>query len=132
VPWMHPEVTKDVIAAIQLRYQLMSYLLSLFERASSHHEPIIRPTFYDFPQDEECFKDSDDFMLGSDYLVAPVVEQGQTARRVYLPKLPAGQTWIDFASGDIFSAGRYHTVAAPLSKLPLFRVVAKSIERIHT
>jgi alpha-glucosidase len=121
VPWMHPEVTKDVIAAIELRYKLMPYLLECFERASAHHEPIIRPTFYDFPDDEECFKDSDDFMLGSQYLVAPVVEEGARTRRVYLPKLPAGQAWRDFATGEVFAAGQYHTVDAPLSKLPLFK-----------
>ena len=121
VPWMHPEVTKDVIAAIELRYKLMPYLLECFERASAHHEPIIRPTFYDFPDDEECFKDSDDFMLGSQYLVAPVVEEGARTRRVYLPKLPVGQTWQDFESGEVFAAGQYHTVDAPLSKLPLFK-----------
>ncbi len=121
VPWMHPEVTKDVIAAIELRYKLMPYLLECFERASSNHEPIIRPTFYDFPDDEECFKDSDDFMLGSQYLVAPVVEEGARTRRVYLPKLPTGQTWQDFESGEIFAAGQYHTVDAPMAKLPLFK-----------
>jgi alpha-glucosidase len=121
VPWMHPEVTKDVIAAIELRYKLMPYLLECFERASTHHEPIIRPTFYDFPDDEECFKDSDDFMLGSQYLVAPVVEEGARTRRVYLPKLPRGQTWQDFESGEVFAAGQYHTVDAPLAKLPLFK-----------
>jgi alpha-glucosidase len=121
VPWMHPEVTKDVIAAIELRYKLMPYLLECFERASANHEPIIRPTFYDFPNDEECFKDSDDFMLGSQYLVAPVVEEGARTRRVYLPKLPVGQAWREFATGQVFASGQYHTVDAPLAKLPLFK-----------
>jgi alpha-glucosidase len=121
VPWMHPEVAKDVIAAIELRYKLMPYLLECFERASAFHEPIIRPTFYDFPKDEECFKDSDDFMLGSQYLVAPVVEEGVSTRRVYLPRLPTGQTWRDFATGEVFASGQYHTVDAPLAKLPLFK-----------
>ncbi len=121
VPWMHPEVTKDVIAAIALRYKLMPYLLECFERASANHEPIIRPTFYDFPDDEECFKDSDDFMLGSQYLVAPVVEEGARTRRVYLPKLPRGQAWQDFVTGETFASGQYHTVDAPLAKLPLFK-----------
>jgi alpha-glucosidase len=99
----------------------MPYLLECFERASAHHEPIIRPTFYDFPNDEECFKDSDDFMLGSQYLVAPVVDEGARTRCVYLPKLPAGQAWRDFSSGEVFAAGQYHTVDAPLAKLPLFK-----------
>jgi alpha-glucosidase len=121
VPWMHPEVTTEVITAIELRYQLMPYLLSLFERASSNHEPITRPTFYDFPEDEECFKDSDDFMLGGEYLVAPVVTEGARTRHVYLPKLSAGQAWRDFVSGDVLAAGQYHTVNAPLARLPLFQ-----------
>jgi alpha-glucosidase len=121
VPWMHPEVTKDVIAAIELRYKLMPYLLDCFERASANHEPIIRPTFYDFPNDEECFKDSDDFMLGSQFLVAPVVEEGAKTRRVYFPKLPADQVWHDFEGGEAFASGQYHTVDAPLAKLPLFK-----------
>lgn len=120
LPWMHPEVKDEVIAAIQLRYTLMPYLWSLFERASALHEPIIRPTFYDFPNDENCFSDADDFMLGAWLLVAPVVTQGQTERQVYLPKLDSGQVWFDFETGQSYEAGKTHTVQAPLNKLPLF------------
>jgi alpha-glucosidase len=118
VPWLHPQVTGDVVAAIRLRYTLMPYLWSLFERAHQHHEPIIRPSFYDFPDDDNCFADSDDFMVGADLLVAPVVQQGQTTRSVYLPAGPAA--WFDFHTGAQLEAGRTHTVAAPWSTLPLF------------
>ena len=120
LPWMHPEVKDDVIRAIELRYTLMPYLWSLFERASSHHEPIIRPTFYDFHEDMQCFEDSDDFMLGSWLLVAPVVHAGQTKREVYLPQLAQGECWFDFETGERFAAGQTHTVPAPMNKLPLF------------
>jgi alpha-glucosidase len=120
VPWMHPEVNSHVIAAIQLRYTLMPYLQTCFERATLHQEPIIRPTFYDFPDDEACFADSDDFMLGSKYLVAPVVAQGAVERRVYLPQLKPGEVWTDHDSGVHLASGQWHTVAAPLAKLPLF------------
>ncbi len=118
LPWMHASVKAEVIAAITLRYTLMPYLWSLFERASSHHEPIIRPTFYNYPQDDACYADSDDFMLGSALLVAPVVTQGDTSRRVYLPAGPA--KWYDFYTQEALAAGQWHTVAAPLSRLPLF------------
>ena len=118
VPWLHPEVTPHVAAAIRLRYLLMPYLWSLFEQAHRHHAPIIRPTFYDFPDDEACFADCDDFMLGDALLVAPVVEAGSTTRRVYLPKGPGA--WYDFATGQRFEAGSVHTVPAPLGTLPLF------------
>ena len=118
VPWLHPEVTPDVLAAIRLRYALMPYLWSLFERAHTLHQPIIRPTFYDFPDDAQCFADSDDFMLGDALLVAPVVECGATSRSVYLPEGPTA--WFDFATGQRYEGGRVHLIAAPLSKLPLF------------
>jgi alpha-glucosidase len=121
VPWMHPEVTPEVIRAITLRYTLLPYLWTLFERASQHHEPIIRPTFYDFPDDAVCYADCDDFMVGDSLLMAPVVEPGQTQRTVYLPKLSIPDAaWYDFDNGQRYAAGQRHVIDAPLSKLPLF------------
>jgi alpha-glucosidase len=118
VPWLHPDVTPLINAAIALRYRLLPYLWLLFERARDHGEPIIRPTFYRFPDDEACFADSDDFMVGDEVLVAPVVTQGTTTRRVYLPREPRG--WIEFATGAQHPGGAPVDVAAPLSRLPLF------------
>ena len=118
VPWLHPEMTAHVAAAIRLRYQLLPYLWSLFEKAHTLHQPIIRPTFYDFVDDEACYADSDDFMLGDVLLVAPVVELGVHRRKVYLPQGPAA--WFDFYSGARYAAGALHEVPAPLGTLPLF------------
>ncbi len=118
LPWMHASVKKEVIAAITLRYQLMPYLWSLFERASSHQAPIIRPTFFNYPDDEQCYADCDDFMLGDALLVAPVVQQGELMRKVYLPKGPAA--WFDFYTAKRYETGAWHSVPAPLSTLPLF------------
>jgi alpha-glucosidase len=121
LPWMHESVKAEVIAAIRLRYELMPYIWSLFERAQAQHEPIIRPTFYDFPDDTACYEDADDFMLGACLLVAPVVEQGAVMRRVYLPALSApDEAWFDFYSKERYAPGQWHTVPAPLGKLPLF------------
>ncbi len=120
VPWMHPDVVDDVRRAIELRYRLLPYLWSLAERAHAHHEPIIRPTFYDFPDVDNCFADSDDFMLGASMLVAPVVEPGQRRRAVFLPPLPEGRPWFAFDTGEALASGQRHTVDAPLSRLPLF------------
>ncbi len=118
VPWLHPEVTAHVAAAIRLRYTLLPYLWQLFEQASALHQPILRPTFFEFPDDEACFADCDDFMLGDALLVAPVVQAGDTTRRVYLPAGPSA--WYDFDTGERFDAGQWHTVTAPLARLPLF------------
>jgi alpha-glucosidase len=125
VPWMHPEVTPHIAEAIRLRYRLLPYMWSLFERASSAHEPIIRPTFYDFPADEHCYVDCDEFMLGDAILVAPVLDAGARKRTVYLPAGPAA--WYNFHTGERLSAGQTHKVDADLETLPLFVKAGASI-----
>jgi alpha-glucosidase len=120
LPWMHAEVADAVRQAIELRYRLLPYMWQCFEQASAQHQPIIRPTFYNFPDDAVCLQDSDDFMLGADVLVAPVVAAGAVQREVYLPQLPEGQHWFDFHSRQAYASGRSHVVAAPLTHLPIF------------
>jgi alpha-glucosidase len=120
LPWMHPEVTQAVTQAIQQRYLLMPYLWQCFEMASQKHVPIIRPTFFNFPTDLQCLNDADDFMLGNDLLVAPVVEKGATERQIYFPKLNVGEYWFDFHTRQQFESGQTHRVDAPMSHLPLY------------
>ena len=60
VPWMHASVTDAVREAIALRYRLMPYLWQCFENACAHHVPIIRPSFFNFPDDLTCLDDCDD------------------------------------------------------------------------
>ena len=128
VPWMHHAVTDAVREAIALRYRLLPYMWRCFEAASDQHVPIIRPTFYNFPDDLQCLGDCDDFMLGTELLVAPVVNAGETSRRVYLPKQTHGAGWIDFYTGAKLTGGQWHELAAPLNRLPL---VAREGARIE-
>jgi alpha-glucosidase len=125
-PWLHPEVLAHTKAAIELRYQLMPYLWSLFERAHREHKAIICPTFYVFPNDIRCYDDCDDFMLGDDLLVAPVVVANQRQRIVYLPKCEGD--WVDFYTRQPYEGGQVHTVDAPLGKLPLFARAGAAIQ----
>ena len=104
----------------ELRYQLMPYLWTCVQTSCREHVPIIRPTFFNFPDDMQCFEDCDDFMLGQDLLIAPVVEEGARQRSVYLPQLPDGLKWLDFYNKTAYESGRTHVVPAPLQQLPLF------------
>ncbi|MGY0195308.1 glycoside hydrolase family 31 protein [Leptothrix sp. BB-4] len=122
LPWMHPEVTPQVIAAIRLRYRLLPYLWACFEQACERHIPIIRPTFFNWPDDPQCLQDCDEFMLGEHLLVAPVVHEGERRRRLYLPQLPDGRDWIGFHDRQRLVSGQWHEVDAPLDCLPLFVV----------
>jgi alpha-glucosidase len=117
-PWLHPEVLPLVRDAIRLRYRLLPYLYSLYRRAATHGEPMLRPTFYEFESDARAFADCDDFMLGPSLLVASVVEPGARTRRVYLPDGPS--RWLDFWTGRSYESGREAEVPAPLHLVPLF------------
>lgn len=115
-PWMYPEITPHIRELIKFRYRLIPYLYDLLWRSHSAYEPMIRPTFYDFPQDPHCYEETDDTMLGRNLLVASVVEPGKRDREVYLPK---GTGWYDFWSGECFAGGQTITLPAPWDHPPL-------------
>ncbi|MGP8245024.1 MAG: alpha-glucosidase, partial [Bryobacteraceae bacterium] len=86
------------------------YLYFLLARYRSDYEPVIRPTFYDFPTDPQCYRENDEMMLGPSLLVAPVVEPGATTRSVYLPQ---GADWCNFWTGERFPGGQTIDLPAP-------------------
>jgi alpha-glucosidase len=118
LPWMHPQMIPQVREAIRFRYRLMPYLYTLMARAARDGEPVVRPLFYDFPHDAKAIPVDDCFMLGRDVLVAPVLEEGDRDRAVYLPVHPGG--WYDLRTGEHFEGGRVARVAAPFGRLPVW------------
>ncbi len=123
-PWMYPELTPTISALIKFRARLIPYLYDLLWRSHDRFDPMIRPTFFDFPDDPRCFEENDDMLLGPNLLVAPVVEPGQRARAVYLP---AGADWYDFWSGESFAGGRQVCLAAPWDRPPLLARAGSAI-----
>ncbi len=117
-PWLHPEATPTIRAAVGLRLKLMPYLYTQLWRAAREHLPVLRPTFFEFGADRETWHDNDEMMVGPDLLVAPVFEPGARTRRVYLPRAPQG--WFDWWTGSHHAGGQTIEVAAPLHRLPLF------------
>jgi alpha-glucosidase len=89
-------------------------------QASKEHVPVLRPTFFHFADDAECWKDCDEMMVGGDLLVAPVFEPGARRRTLYLPRGVHAAGWYDFWSGEYHAGGQTITVDAPLERLPLF------------
>jgi alpha-glucosidase len=115
-PWMYPEITPYIRDLIKFRYRLVPYLYDLLWRSHRYYAPIIRPTFYDFPEDENCFLENDDMMLGENLLVAAVVEPGARARSVYLP---SACQWYDFWTGEYYRGGQEILLPAPWDRPPL-------------
>lgn len=114
-PWMHPEILTHVRDLLRLRYTLIPYLYSLTVEAHRTGHPIMRPLVYHYPHDPRTHRESFDYLLGADLLVAAVTEAGVTAREVYLPH---GADWIDWHTGALYSGGQTVTVPAPLNAQP--------------
>jgi len=80
--------------------------------------PVMRPLFYDFPEDARAWDIGDQYMFGPDLLVAPVMYEGMRRREVYFP---AGANWRDFEGDSIYEGGSTAVVDAPLDRIPVFQ-----------
>lgn len=112
-----PEFTDINRASIELRYRLLPYLYSLFHEHTLTGAPVMRPLWFEYPDDERTYLNEDQYLVGRDLLVAPVVTEGVVKRRVYFPK---GGAWVDWWTGARYEGGREAEVDAPLNRLPLF------------
>ncbi len=111
-------------AAVELRYQLLPYIYTLFKEHESTGAPVMRPVWYEFPNDPKCYIIGDQYMLGSDIMVTPVVKEGIRARHIYLP---AGADWVNWWTGERLEGGKQHFVQAPLDRLLLFGRVGSMV-----
>lgn len=99
-----------------IRERLRPYIRECMKTASETGAPVMRPLFYDFPEDKTCWETEDAYMFGPDLLVAPVMEAGATTRTIYLPK---GVSWTDANTKQVYEGGQTVTVPAPLDVIPV-------------
>jgi alpha-glucosidase len=101
---------------LKLRYQLLPFLYTTLEEAHRTGVPLFRPLMLNYQDDENTYNLDDEFMIGDDLLVAPIVKADVTARLVYLPK----GTWYDYWTNKKYSGGTMIRVEAPLETAPMF------------
>jgi alpha-glucosidase len=109
-------IGEHVRAAVKLRYRLLPYLYACFLRAAETGAPVQRPLVFDHQYDGAVRDLDDEFLLGPDLLVAPVLAPGVTARQVYLP---AGD-WYDWHTDELVCGSRFRTAATPMDRIPIF------------
>lgn len=115
--WSFGERNTPILAElIRLRERMKPYILRCAKASSETGEPIMRPMFFDFPQDDICYDLDDQYMFGSDILFAPIMEGGVTEREVYLPE----GRWIRTLDGSVFEGGRKITAKAELDEFIAF------------
>jgi alpha-glucosidase len=116
-PWVFGERVEAICREyIELRYQLLPYLYTLFWQASQTGAPILRPLLYEYPNDPKTYYLHDQLLLGSHLMAAPVYRPGVEYRAVYLPE----GTWFDWWTGEKYEGNQHILAHAPLEKMPMY------------
>ncbi|QLE78927.1 alpha-glucosidase [Francisella sp. Scap27] len=115
-PWMHLKGLPIIQKAFSLRNEIIPYIYQLCYQAHANAKPIIKPTFYDFEEDEKTFEANQDFMVG-DLLIANILEKDAKIREVYLPK---DSHWYDYYTGEVFAGGQTIKVDVSLESILVF------------
>ena len=106
-PWLISESFTDAFrACAEMKYKLMPYVYAQAKDCAERGLPMVRALLVEFPQDPGAWLVEDEYMFGSQILVAPLMESGNE-RMVYLPK----GKWIDYQSGKVYEGG-YQTIEA--------------------
>ena len=117
-PWKYKEeVTKAFRKADEMRYKLMPYIYAQAKHCTETGLPMVRALFVEYPNDPGSWNIDDQYLFGSDILVAPLFEDTQK-RDVYLPP---GE-WIDYQTGKTYDSG-WHTINP--GDIPVVMLVSK-------
>jgi alpha-glucosidase (family GH31 glycosyl hydrolase) len=114
LPWNYAAPTAEAVHGWAAVHQALGPYLTA--QWADRRKPLLRPLWYDDPANAALYTVADEFLLGADVLVAPVLTAGMTGRDVLLP---AG-TWVDAWTGATLSAGRHAHYPAPCPGMPLF------------
>lgn len=117
-PWMYPASTHLIRSVLNLRTRFIPTLFHLFHVYHLSYQAVVVPVFYHYEGDARTLpggSSDDDYLLGEDILVAPVLDKGCQTRTVYFP-----DDFCCYYSAKLWSGGEMGTVPAPLGRPPFF------------
>ena len=112
----NPEVELICRKYLELRYRFLPYLYSSVREGTLNGMPVMRALWLQFPDDRRCVERGDEYLWGSNVLVAPIFEPGAKMRRVFLPR----GTWYDFWTEERTDGGREVERPVDLETIPLY------------
>ena len=117
-PWLYDSKrVQDVFRkSAEMKYRLMPYVYAQAKECTEKGLPMLRALFVEFSDDPGAWKVDDEYLFGSQILVAPLLESGMTGRTVYLPE----GKWIDYQTEKVYEGG-WHRIEA--GSLPIIMLV---------
>ena len=103
-PWVYGKSFEDEFRlSVEMKYKLMPYVYAQAVDSAKKGFPMLRTLFFEFPEDPTSWLIEDEYMFGSDMLVAPLDEE-VNERDVYLPP----GLWVDYQSKPFTTAAQWH------------------------
>lgn len=116
--WSFGEEVEEIMTHyLHVRERLRPYIQKHMDIASEKGIPVMRPLFFDFPDDEKCYTIETQYMFGPDILVTPVTDAGATSCSVYLPE---GSKWTDALTGKTYKGGQTIECKVSIENIPVF------------
>lgn len=112
-----PVVEANIRELLDLRYRLLPYIYSSAWQVSKNGSTMMRPLVMDFKDDTTAINQAYQYMFGSSFLIAPVIQPGVTNWDVYLP---TGIQWYNFKTGKRFEGGQTILTDAPINSTPVY------------
>jgi alpha-glucosidase (family GH31 glycosyl hydrolase) len=116
-------VYKDIVTKakakkqVELRYQLLPYNYTLAFENNQKGTPLMRPLFFEEPENSKLLMVCETYLWGNDFLVTPITKPGITSTSVYFPK---NNNWFDFYSDEEQLAGTTANITVVEDHIPVF------------
>ncbi len=102
---------------INLRYAMLPYLYSTAWQITKNGYSYMRHLSMEAPHDKKVYNMDDEYMFGSAFLVAPVLEENAKTREVYLPN---SSKWYDYWTEELLEGGQTLQKEVPIEIMPLY------------
>ncbi|KAL3435097.1 glycosyl hydrolases family 31-domain-containing protein [Aspergillus tetrazonus] len=121
-PWLYGDECFRVMAEfLRFRHRLVPYLYTQNVSGSSNDEPLVQPMYWSWPNEPNAYEVPNQYFLGSELLVAPIVRPRDKRTNLASVKawLPPGGRFVDIFCGTVYDAGRMVTFHRPIDKYPV-------------
>lgn len=116
-PWAFgPRAEKIAKKSIELRYELLPYIYDLYYISHKEGLPIFRPMIMEYEKDMNLLNVREQFMLGENMIVAPVLYEGERSKTVYLPK----GSWFNYFTMEKLQGGKWYKLPCELDEILVF------------
>ena len=116
-PWAFgPRAEKIAKKSIELRYELLPYIYDLYYISHKEGLPIFRPMIMEYEKDMNLLNMREQFMLGENMIVAPVLYEGERSKTVYLPK----GSWFNYFTMEKLKGGKWYKIPCELDEILVF------------